>query len=193
MATAEVYDADLNPTKDEVANTFSRMVAVDGSYRAVDPDDVVGIEVLVGKDDAGNTAQLALSYRPADEALDTELLRMQHSVLGERSVAYLTDDAVAVREIIILILTGGHGADFDNGEPIFDVHGNGQIPDATVTDVDIQECNGWTSIGTAKIDGEQHGFQLRIQKLIQQQSADDNELALVKGDGTTLMRLEVWR
>lgn len=194
MPTAEIYDAELNPTKDEVAASHSRILAVDGSYRAVDPDNVVGIEVLVGKDADGNLAQLGLSYRPADRALDTELLRMQHSELGERSVAYLTDDAVAVREIMRIILAGSHGADFDNGEPIFDVHGNGQTPEATVSEVEIQESNGWTSIGTTKIDGENHGFQLRIQKVVQEQSAaDEEELALVKEGGATLMRLEVWR
>nr|WP_291314099.1 hypothetical protein [Corynebacterium sp. UBA2622] len=183
----------MNPTKDEVAATYSKIQKVDGSYRAVDPANVVGIEVVVGKDPDDNLAQLGLSYRPADQALDTELLRMQHSELGERSVAYLTDDAVAVREIIRMIITGGHGADFDNGEPIFDVYGNGRTPDATVGDVEIEESNGWTSLGTATIDGESHQFQLRLQKTIQEQSTEADELALVKDGNATLMRLEVWR
>ncbi len=193
MATAKIYDADLNPTKDEVAAQYSKIQKVDGSYRAVDPDNVVGIEVVVGNDADGNLAQLGLSYRPAEEALDTELLRMQHSELGERSVAYLTDDAVAVREIIRMILTGEHGADFDNGEPIFDVRGNGGTPDADVSNVEIDESNGWTSIGTLDIDGENHQFQLRLLKNIQEQTADADELALVKDGDAALMRLEVWR
>ncbi|WJY68712.1 CG0192 family protein [Corynebacterium auris] len=193
MATAKIYDAELQPTKEEVAASNSRIVELSGSYRVVDPEDVVGIEVLVGKDSDDNVVQLALTYRPAEEALDTELLRMQHSVLGERSVAYLTDDAVAVREIIATILRGAPGADFDNGEPIFPVRGNGTSAEAEVSDVEIQDCNGWTSLGTALIDGEQHQFQLRIQRFVQDQAAaDDDELALVTDSGATLMRLEVW-
>ncbi|SDR71999.1 CG0192 family protein [Corynebacterium timonense] len=192
MATAEIYDAELNPTKEEVAAEHSRIVELSGTYRVVDPDDVVGIEVLVGKDADGNLAQLALTYRPADRALDSELLRMQHSELGERSVAYLTDDPVAVREIITTIMRGAPGADFDNGEPIFAVRGNGHSPEMEVTEVEIQDCNGWTSIGTALFDGEQRQFQLRIQRFIQDQAAAADELALVTDADATLIRLEVW-
>ncbi|WP_342318357.1 CG0192 family protein [Corynebacterium mayonis] len=193
MATAEIYDADLNPTKDEVAAKYSKITKVKGSYRAVDPDDVVGIEVLVGNDGDGNLCQLGLSYRPANRGLDTELLRMQHSELGERSVAYLTDDAVAVRELIRMIVTGDKGADYNNGEPIFLVKGNGKTPDTSVDNVLIDESNGWTSIGTVDIDGEPHRYQLRLTKRIHGQTCDDDELALEREDGATLVRLEVWR
>ncbi|GEM_PF-2157300 len=50
MTTANIYsDAELHPTKDEFAAQFSTLQQVDGSYRACDRDDKVGIEVLVGQ------------------------------------------------------------------------------------------------------------------------------------------------
>ena len=104
MAEAKIYDAELNPSKDEIAQKYSLIAKQLGSYRAVDSDGKVGIEILVGEDSEGNLTQLGLSYREAGEALDDELTPMTHSELGERSVAQLTADPVAVREIISLIL-----------------------------------------------------------------------------------------
>ncbi|MDY5785717.1 CG0192 family protein [Corynebacterium sp.] len=193
MATAEILDAELTPTKAEVASAHSPLTAVDGSYRAVDADNVVGIEVLVGKDAEGNQAQVGLTYRPADQALDTELTRLAHSTLGERSVAYLTDDPVGVREIIRLILSGDSGADFSNGAPLFSVRGNGLTPEATVADVEIEESNGWTSFGSVVVDGQPHRYEMRIQRVIHGPTADNDALALVREDNATLIRLEVWR
>ncbi|SDL91375.1 hypothetical protein SAMN04488535_1225 [Corynebacterium mycetoides] len=194
MAEAKIYDAELNPSKDEIASRYSPIVNQQGSYRAVDPDGKVGIEILVGEDSEGNLAQLGLSYREAGHALDDELTPLTHSELGERSVAYLTADPVAVREIIALILTGGHGADFSFGEPIFDVYGTGTNADATVTNVDIQEHNSYTAIGEAEINGEEKKFQLRLQKrVVAQQQSGEGELALVKEGNVTLIRLELWR
>lgn len=195
MAEAKIYDAELDPTKDEIAARYSTIVKQLGSYRAVDSNDKVGIEVIVGEDAEGALAQLGVSYREAGDALDDALTPMSHSELGERSVAYLTSDPVAVREVIELILTGGPGADFSFGEPIFAVHGTGTTPEAKVTDVDIQDHNSYTSIGEATIDGEERKFQLRLQKtIIDQRQSDDGELALVKDEGNaTLIRLELWR
>ena len=194
MAEAKIYDAELNPSKDEIAQKYSLIAKQLGSYRAVDSDGKVGIEILVGEDSEGNLTQLGLSYREAGEALDDELTPMTHSELGERSVAQLTADPVAVREIISLILTGGHGADFSTGEPVFDVYGTGTNPDAKVTSVDVQEHNTYTSLGEVEVDGEEKKFQLRIQKrVVPQQRAAEDALALVKEGDITLIRLELWR
>ena len=192
--TAKIYDAELNPTKDELVQRYSLISTQLGSYRAVDSDGQVGIEVLVGEDSEGNLSQLALSYRQADDALDDALTPMTHSELGERSVAYLTADPVAVREMIALIVTGGHGANFSLGEPIFDVRGTGDKTEANVSAVDIQEHNSFTSFGEVTIDGEEKKFQLRVQKkIVNQQHATAEELALVRAsDDVSLIRLELW-
>lgn len=125
MATAKLYDADLNPTKDELTARYSTITQHKGAYRAFDRDDKVGIEVLVGTDDEGNLAQCGFSYREEAMALDDALTPLEHSVLGTRSVAYLTADPVAVREFVQMIINGGEGADFSDGEPIFPVRGTG--------------------------------------------------------------------
>ncbi|QPK82943.1 hypothetical protein G7Y29_08840 [Corynebacterium qintianiae] len=194
MAEAKIYDAELNPTKDAIAAAYSPIVKQLGSYRAVDSAGKVGIEIIVGEDSEGNLTQLGVSYREAAEALDDALTPLSHSELGERSVAYLTADPVAVRELIALIVSGEHGADFSTGEPLFDVRGTGTDSEAAVTAVDIQEHNSYTSIGEATIDGEENKFQLRLQrKVVAQQQAGDDELALVRtDDNVTLIRLELW-
>ncbi|AWB84604.1 CG0192 family protein [Corynebacterium liangguodongii] len=195
MPTAKIYaDAELSPTKDDIAATYSTIESLKGTYRVVDPEGSVGVEIYVGEDRDGGSTQLGLSYREASDALDDALTPMSHSVLGERSVAYLTSDPVAVRELISVIVRGEPGADFSEGEPIFAVRGTGENASATVGGVDILEHNSVTSIGTVEIDGEEKKFQLRIQKkIVGQQQAAEGELALVREEGNlTLVRLELW-
>lgn len=194
MAEAKIYDATLSPDKSELAQRYSQIVEVQGSYRAVDRDDKVGIEVLVGTDAEGRVTQCGFSYRDKSIALDDELTPLTHSELGERSVAPLTADPVAVREILQLILSGDEGASFSLGEPIFAVRGTGQTPDVQVGDVEIDEHNPVTCLGEVQIDGEPNRFQLRIQReILDQHVASEEDLALVKDGGAILMRAEVWK
>lgn len=88
----------LSPTKDELCAEFSTITERLGSYRAVDPDGEVGIEVIIGRTFSGELGQLFLSYRAADNATKKEIARMDHAVLGERSVAFGADDRVAKAE-----------------------------------------------------------------------------------------------
>lgn len=195
MAEAIIYDATLSPTKDQLLSEHSPIVERLGTYRAVDRDGEVGIEVLVGRDINGALRQFGVSYRDAGTKLDDELTPMDHSVLGARSVAPLTADPVAVRELIQTILTGDEGASFSNGEPIFAVRGTGQTPDAAVGAVEIEDHNEYTSIGTVEIDSEPQRYQLRItREVLDAQVAEPQDLALVRAeDGVILMRLEVWK
>ena len=99
MTEATVHpEATLSPTKDELCAEFSTITERLGSYRAVDPDGEVGIEVIIGRTFSGELGQLFLSYRAADNATKKEIARMDHSVLGERSVAFGADDRVAKAE-----------------------------------------------------------------------------------------------
>lgn len=194
---AQIYDAKLSPTKDELLAEHSTITTREGSYRALDRDDRVGIEVIVGTDAEGKRTQCGFAYRDRSIALDDELSPLTHSELGSRSVAPLTADPVAVREIIQLILAGGKGADFSLGEPIFQVRGTGQLSDVNVDGVEIAEHNAYTCFGTVTLDGEENRFQLRLQEEIKDQHViDDGELALVtagpSGD-IALIRLEVWK
>lgn len=195
MAEATIYDATLSPTKDELLAAHSPIVERIGSYSVVDRDGEVGIEVLVGRDVNGAVRQFGVTYRDAGAKLDDELMPMDHSVLGARSVAPLTTDPVAVRELIRTILAGGEGATFSNGAPIFAVRGTGQAPDAAVGAVEIEDHNEYTSIGAVEIDGEEQRYQLRItREILDAQVADSEDLALVRADdGVILMRLEVWK
>ncbi|WP_273416358.1 CG0192 family protein [Corynebacterium appendicis] len=192
MATAKIYDAELDPTKDEMAARFSSITQLDGTYRAYDRDDKVGIEVLVGRDDEGNLTQCGVSYREEDMALDDVLTPLTHSVLGRRSVAQLTADPVAVREFVELIVNGGQGADFSTGEPIFGVRGTGS-GNATVDDVEIETHDKLNSVGTLTVDGEEKRYQLRLQRIISAlPTAENGDLALVREDGAILMNLGLW-
>ena len=192
MATAKIYDAELDPTKDEMAARFSSITQLDGTYRAYDRDDKVGIEVLVGRDEEGNLTQCGLSYREEDMALDDVLTPLTHSVLGRRSVAQLTADPVAVREFVELIVNGGQGADFSTGEPIFGVRGTGG-GNATVDDVEIEDHDKLNSVGTLTVDGEEKRYQLRLQRIISAlPTAENGDLALVREDGAILMNLGLW-
>ncbi|SIS44621.1 hypothetical protein SAMN05444817_1049 [Corynebacterium appendicis CIP 107643] len=192
MATAKIYDAELDPTKDEMAARFSSITQLDGTYRAYDRDDKVGIEVLVGRDEEGNLTQCGLSYREEDMALDDVLTPLTHSVLGRRSVAQLTADPVAVREFVELIVNGGQGADFSTGEPIFGVRGTGG-GNATVDDVEIETHDKLNSVGTLTVDGEEKRYQLRLQRIISAlPTAENGDLALVREDGAILMNLGLW-
>ncbi|WCZ35212.1 MULTISPECIES: CG0192 family protein [Corynebacterium] len=195
MAEAIIYDATLSPTKDELVSAHSPIVELLGSYRVVDRNGEVGIEVLIGRDVNGALRQFGVSYRDAGAKLDDELTPMDHSVLGARSVAALTTDPVAVRELIQTILTGGEGASFSNGAPIFAVRGTGQTSDVAVGAVEIEDHNEYTSIGSVDIDGEQQRYQLRItREILDARVAEPEDLALVRADdGVILMRLEVWK
>lgn len=192
MATAKIYDAELDPTKDEMAARFSSITQLDGTYRAYDRDDKVGIEVLVGHDDEGNLTQCGLSYREEAMALDDALAPLTHSVLGPRSVAQLTADPVAVREFAQMILNGGQGADFSTGEPIFAVRGTGS-GDAVVDNVVVETHDKLNSVGTLTVDGEEKRYQLRLQRVVRDlPTAEDGDLALVREDGAILMNLGLW-
>ena len=192
MTTAKIYDAELDPTKDALAARFSTLTHVEGSYRAFDRDDKVGIEVLVGTDAEGALTQCGVTYREEKEALDDALCPLSHSILGPRSVAQLTADPVAVREFVQLILRGETGADFSAGEPIFGVRGTGS-GNATVDDVVVEEHDKLNSVGTLTVDGKEKRYQLRLQRIVRDQpTADGNDLALARDDGAILMNLGLW-
>ena len=192
MATAKIYDAELDPTKDELVARFSSTAQLQGSYRAFDRDDKVGIEVHVGTDEESSLTQCGVTYREEAMALDDALTPLTHSVLGPRSVAQLTADPVAVREFVQMILNGDAGADFSTGEPIFAVRGTGS-GDAVVEDVEIETHDMLNSVGTLTVDGEEKRYQLRLQRIISDQpAADEGDLALVREDGAILMNLSLW-
>ncbi|WP_296149423.1 CG0192 family protein [uncultured Corynebacterium sp.] len=192
MTTAKIYDAELDPTKDALAARFSTLTHVEGSYRAFDRDDKVGIEVLVGTDAEGALTQCGFTYREEAAALDDALSPLDHSILGPRSVAHLTGDPVGVREFVQMILNGEPGADFSTGKPIFGVRGTGS-GNATVDDVVVEEHDKLNSVGTLTVDGEEKRYQLRLQRIVRDQpTADVNDLALVREDGAILMNLGIW-
>ena len=192
MATAKIYDAELDPTKGDIAARFSSIAQLEGSYRAVDRDDKVGIEVLVGRDAEGALTQCGVTYREEKEALDDALCPLDHSILGPRSVAQLTADPVAVREFVQLILRGENGADFSTGEPIFAVHGTGS-GNVVVDNVVVDTHDKLNSVGTLTVDGKEKRYQLRLQRIISAvPTAEDGDFALVREDGAILMNLGIW-
>ena len=192
MATAKIYDAELDPTKGDIAARFSSIAQLEGSYRAVDRDDKVGIEVLVGRDAEGAHTQCGFTYREEAAALDDALSPLDHSILGPRSVAHLTGDPVGVREFVQMILRGENGADFSTGEPIFAVRGTG-LGNVVVDNVVVDTHDKFNSVGTLTVDGEEKRYQLRLQRIISAlPTAEDGDFALVRDDGAILMNLGLW-
>lgn len=160
MATAEIYDAELNPTKPELVRQFSDITELLGSYRAVDPEGQVGIEVHIGSTGDSRLGQLAVTYR--DHEVEHQITTMEHSVLGTRYISYATSDPVAVAEFIRMILSGDTGAEYSDGQPLFDVHGTGHNSSLTVDDVKVSSHTINLSKGTVTIDGEDHEYTLEF-------------------------------
>lgn len=165
--TAHIYDAELNPTKDELARRFAGFDEVVGSWRLVDPDDVVGIEILVGHDFYGRVLQLPVTYRPIEAALDegVTFTEMDHNILGRRAVTMATADPVAVREMIRTIIASDTSADFSLGSPVLTAHGSGCVADdpiSEVSEVELREYTRQRASGVALVDGAHRNFVLRI-------------------------------
>lgn len=120
--------AELSPTKAEIAAKYAHIDEIIGSYRAVDPDDEVGIEVLLGHDYAGNIVQFPVTYRAADNATNKPLCAMDHSVLGKRSVARAEDDPVAITQWVHLVQNEETSATYSTGPQRFHAYGTGGLP-----------------------------------------------------------------
>lgn len=160
---AQVYAAELNPTKPEIARAHGDIQEILGSYRLVDHrHGQVGIEALIGPDGTGALVQLPLSYRADEVAPEHTLTGLDHSVLGRRYVSGALADPVAVYEIIRTIVTGDDGADYSDGTtPYFDIRGSG-TGDAEIAAVTIGETSPELVAGTVEVDGEPRSFELRM-------------------------------
>lgn len=164
---ALIHDAELSPTKEDIAGRYAGIVTLFGSYRLVDPDDVVGIEVLVGSDLDGRTVQLPLTYRPEEIDPECTLTDMEHSVLGRRWVSNALGDPVAVAQFIRTILEGDDGATRSDGVPAaLDIRGSGSEDKVDVRDVELFEVTRQRAVGTVNIDGNVRSFQLILPHLL---------------------------
>lgn len=170
---ARIYDAELSPSKEDIAARYAGIVTLLGSYRLVDPDDVVGIEVLVGSDIDGRTVQLPVTYRPSEVGPEHTLTEMDHSVLGRRWVSNALGDPVAVAQLIRTILEGDDGATRSDGVPaVLDLRGSGDREKVEVGDVEFFEVTRQRSVGTVKLDGRVRSFQLRMPHLLRSEHTD---------------------
>lgn len=167
---AEIFDAQLNPGKEEVARTHGGVATLLGSYRLVDTvDGEVGIEVLIGRDAEDRLVQLPLSYRSTEIDPAQTLTRMEHSVLGQRWVSNALGDPVAVREFIRTILSGDDGATYSNGDtPLIDIRGAGTTEDGEVElgEVELTTVTSQSVSGTLLLNGRIRAFTLRLPRLL---------------------------
>lgn len=164
---ALIYDAELNPTKDDIAARYAGIVTLLGSYRLVDPEEEVGIEILIGTDLDGRGVQLPLTYRPGELDPEHTLLEMDHSVLGRRWVSNALGDPVAVKQLIRTILEGDDGATRSDGVPAaLDIRGSGKEEKIEITDLVLTEVTRQRAVGYAMFDGRQRNFQLIVPHLL---------------------------
>lgn len=164
---AEILDATLVPTKGELAKKWLGHFTELGSYRFVDPDGEVGIEVLVGEDLDGRLVQLPVTYRSHQldpvHTLDT----MEHSELGKRYVSNALGDPVAVREFIRTIIEADTGAQRSDGKPAaLEVKGSGASEEVTVGEVTLQEVTRQRVVGEVELDFQPYRFVLRVPHLL---------------------------
>lgn len=192
---AQIYDAILNPTKQEVAARFGALVTLLGSYRLADTDDEVGIEIYVGRDIEGRLVQMPVSYRSAEVDPGATLGTLEHSVLGTRWVSNALGDPVAVREFIRTIVQGDDGATYSDGSgPLMDIRGTGDplapegepgsvVADLTVGEVNLHEYTRQRALGTVVIGSHVRSFKLRLPNLLK------TERAVARGFTTPRMHL----
>lgn len=166
---AEIYpDAQLSPTKEEIARRYSAIEHLQGSARLIDPAGEVGIEFLFGNDDSSRhrLIQFPVTYRPTEIEPEGTLTEMEHSVLGHRYVTNALHDPVAVTEIIRTIVHGDTGADLSTGEPTkFSVKGSGQEPDKQIEAAQIAEATRQRAVGTVTVNGHVQSYLLRMSNL----------------------------
>lgn len=100
-----------------------------GRFRFVDPEGEVGVETLIVKS-GGVTYQVPLTYRsaPLEDADDSLVGTMQHSVLGPRWVYDGVGDPVYVAELFRVIHEGDHEADLSSGKKTATAEGSGIVP-----------------------------------------------------------------
>ena len=164
---ALIYDAELTPDKDEIAARCAGIVTLLGSYRLVDPDGEVGIEVLIGSDLDGRGVQLPLTYRSEELSPEHTLIEMEHSVLGHRYVSNALGDPVAVAQVIRTILEGDDGATRSDGVPAaLDIRGSGDHEKVVIEDLVLTEVTRQRAVGRVKVDGSVRKFQLIIPRLL---------------------------
>lgn len=136
---AEIHDATLTPTKLELlagwlprqewffgdAEDLTRVA----SYRFVDPEGEVGIDTILVRS-KGVTYQVPLTYRAEvlDEAADSFIGTIEHSVLGTRYVYDAVGDPVYLVELLRVIHEGDTEADVSRGQKTMTVEGSGIVP-----------------------------------------------------------------
>ncbi|QGU03497.1 CG0192 family protein [Corynebacterium comes] len=168
---AHIHQAELSPSKEDIAVRFAGIVTLLGSYRLVDPDDEVGIEVLVGSDIDGRTVQLPVTYRAEEISPEHTLTEMTHSVLGRRWVSNALGDPVAVAQFIRTILEGDDGATRSDGVPaVLNLRGSGTEDKVEVRDVELREVTRQRALGTVNIDGRVRSFELRLPHLLRRRN-----------------------
>ncbi|WBT08920.1 hypothetical protein PAB09_00740 [Corynebacterium sp. SCR221107] len=167
---AQIYQATLTPTKQEIANKWVGRFSHLGSYRLVDPEGEVGIESLIGLDDDDRLIQIPLTYRSSLLDPAHSLGTIEHSVLGTRYVSNALGDPVAVAEFIRVIVNGEEGAEFSNGtQPALNIVGSGPRPgeeDLVIGAVTLREVTRQRAVGWAKVNGKNRGFILRMPQIL---------------------------
>ncbi|QTH59712.1 hypothetical protein J5O04_00750 [Corynebacterium hindlerae] len=159
---AEILAAELTPSKEEVLRAWWPNFQEKGAFRLVDPAGEVGIDFVIGTDEADRYLQLPVTYRSAE--LDGGSVgQLEHSVLGTRYLTKATYDHVAVGEIVRVILAGDNEAQRSDAKPqILKIKGSGQTPSTEVTEVVIEDASEERVFANAKINGVGRSFELRL-------------------------------
>lgn len=164
---AEIFDAVLKPTKQELGTQWLGYFDPLGSYRFVDPNGEVGIESLIGRDPDDRLVQLPLTYRAEEFNPEITLSTMEHSVLGKRWVSNALGDPVAVKEYLRTILEADTGASFSDGtRPALDVVGTGSEEVPELGEVKVWESTRQRCRGEVECNGRKRSFILYVPALL---------------------------
>lgn len=157
---ALLYDADINPSKDELRATFLKTrswagglgaVETVAAYRFDDPDGEVGLEGALLADEHGTIVHVPLTFRaaPLDGADEHLIGTTEHSVLGTRWVYDACGDPVWNAALLRAIAQGESGAEHyvatqgqpERVDPGITVQGSGLPGTPAPTDGSVLSCS----------------------------------------------------
>ncbi|MDU0479704.1 hypothetical protein QVA66_10710 [Staphylococcus chromogenes] len=163
--TAEILEATLDPSKQDVVRVWLPDATLTGSYRLVDTDNEVGIEGVLARDADDRIVQIPVTYRASSTG--AEFATLEHSVLGTRYVSKALEDPVAIAEYVRLILAGDTDAERSDGKPTgLHLQGSGHNDSVEVTDIEIESTTDERVQANGKINGVTRSFELRLPRLL---------------------------
>lgn len=159
---AEICQATLTPTKEEMITGLYGPHETIGAFRFVDPRGKVGIETLLIRQ-GGPILQVPVTYRDARIEDRHELAILEHSELGTRHVTRVVADPAAVKEYLRVIIVGDTNAKRSDGQlsPLA-IKGTGTDEEVDLDNIHLEDITRDSVVGNINVNGERQRFHLQL-------------------------------